>query len=236
MSKFDILLVAILLWGAYTGYRKGLIEGLAGVAGYVLGLLGGMAFYEPLAKYLKTSFGLQEKLGPVVKDMIKLPDTVSQIPIERLSQVALNQELSKINLPETTLIELKKMIVQLSTYQGQPGVESVADGLILLIADIMVLAISFVVITIVIERVVNWLAKTLKNTALPAPLKMFDGSVGAVLGLTKSTISIGLLLVVMLPVLKLQTGSSGLISSLGQVMFDSKIVSACFDVVKGSIL
>lgn len=236
MSKFDMLLIAILLWGAYTGYKKGLIEGIAGVAGYLLGLLGGMAFYEPLAKYLNTTFAFREKLVPLVKDLVNFPDSVSQLPMEKLSQATLNVELGKLNLPEATLMELQKMVAQLAKFQGQPGVESVADGLMLLIADVLVSAIAFVLITFVIERVVNWLAKALKDKALPAPLQMFDGSVGALMGVTKSTISIGILLIVMLPVLELQMGSKGLLSSLGQVMFDSQIVSTCFEMVKGSIL
>ncbi|MBL4710120.1 MAG: CvpA family protein [Flavobacteriales bacterium] len=64
MSKIDIILIIPLLWGAFMGFRKGLVLELASLVGLILGIYGAIKFSdftaEKLTKYVDVS---QDWLG-----------------------------------------------------------------------------------------------------------------------------------------------------------------------------
>lgn len=52
MSKIDIILIIPLIWGAFMGFRKGLILELASLVGLILGIYGAIRFSDYTAKKL----------------------------------------------------------------------------------------------------------------------------------------------------------------------------------------
>ena len=59
MSKIDIILIIPLLWGAFMGFRKGLVLELASLVGLILGIYGAIKFCdftaEKLIEYVEVS-------------------------------------------------------------------------------------------------------------------------------------------------------------------------------------
>ena len=51
-NVIDILLLALVLLSVLRGYRRGFILGVLNLAGWVLSLLAGLRFYQPVARWL----------------------------------------------------------------------------------------------------------------------------------------------------------------------------------------
>ena len=66
MNYFDIILIIPLLWGAFKGFKKGLIIELASLIALFLGVWGGVKFSFVSAKYLGEMFDISEKLMPLI--------------------------------------------------------------------------------------------------------------------------------------------------------------------------
>ncbi|GAB4248857.1 MAG: hypothetical protein Kow0079_01230 [Vicingaceae bacterium] len=66
MNYFDIIIIVPILWGAYKGFRKGLIIELVSIAALVLGIIGGIKFSDFVAEKLNQYFEISETLLPVI--------------------------------------------------------------------------------------------------------------------------------------------------------------------------
>lgn len=51
-SAIDLLLVAVIILSLLNGYRRGFVHGVLDLAGWVLSLLAGLRYYQPVAKWL----------------------------------------------------------------------------------------------------------------------------------------------------------------------------------------
>ena len=52
INPIDVLLVILILLSVLNGYRRGFVHGVLDLAGWVLSLLAGLRYYEPLARWL----------------------------------------------------------------------------------------------------------------------------------------------------------------------------------------
>lgn len=66
MNYFDIIIIIPLLWGAFKGFKKGLIIEVASLIALFLGVWGGVKFSSVSAKYLGEMFSISEKLMPLI--------------------------------------------------------------------------------------------------------------------------------------------------------------------------
>ncbi|MBO4593432.1 MAG: CvpA family protein [Bacteroidaceae bacterium] len=57
MSSVDIIIVCILLWGAWRGWKSGFIKELFSTCGFVVGLILAALFYSVLGEHLSPAFG-----------------------------------------------------------------------------------------------------------------------------------------------------------------------------------
>ena len=66
MNYFDIIIIIPLLWGAYKGFKKGLVIEVASFVALFLGVWGGVKFSAVSAKYLGEMFEISEKIMPLI--------------------------------------------------------------------------------------------------------------------------------------------------------------------------
>ncbi len=66
MNYFDIIIIIPLLWGAFKGFKKGLIIEVASLIALFLGVWGGVKFSSFSASYLGEMFSISEKLMPII--------------------------------------------------------------------------------------------------------------------------------------------------------------------------
>lgn len=66
MNYFDIIIIIPLLWGAFKGFKKGLIIEAASLIALLLGVWGGVKFSSISANFLGEMFNISEKLMPLI--------------------------------------------------------------------------------------------------------------------------------------------------------------------------
>lgn len=66
MNYFDIIIIIPLIWGAYKGFKKGIIIEVASFIALGLGVWGGMKFSSISAKYLSNAFDIAENIMPLI--------------------------------------------------------------------------------------------------------------------------------------------------------------------------
>lgn len=66
MNYFDIMIVIPLIWGAYKGFKKGIIIEMASFIALGLGIWGGMKFSSISASYLSQAFDIAENIMPLI--------------------------------------------------------------------------------------------------------------------------------------------------------------------------
>ena len=66
MNYFDIIIIIPLIWGAFKGFKKGLIIEIASLIALFLGVWGGVKFSSISAKYLSEMFDVSEKIMPLI--------------------------------------------------------------------------------------------------------------------------------------------------------------------------
>ena len=66
MNYFDIIIIIPLIWGAYKGFKKGIIIEIASFIALGLGIWGGMKFSSISAKYLSETFDIAENIMPLI--------------------------------------------------------------------------------------------------------------------------------------------------------------------------
>jgi len=83
VNPIDILLVIVILLSVLNGYRRGFINGVIDLAGWVLSLLAGFRYYQPLARWLGTPIastprwdGLHglERVRETIRALSAIPD------------------------------------------------------------------------------------------------------------------------------------------------------------------
>lgn len=58
VSAIDLLLVAVIIFSLLNGYRRGFVHGVIDLAGWVLSLLAGLRYYQPVARWLGANVAL----------------------------------------------------------------------------------------------------------------------------------------------------------------------------------
>jgi len=66
MNYFDIIIIIPLIWGAYKGFKKGIIIEIASFIALGFGIWGGMKFSSISAKYLSDAFDIAENIMPLI--------------------------------------------------------------------------------------------------------------------------------------------------------------------------
>ncbi len=66
MNYIDIILVIPLMWGAYKGYKKGLVTEIASLVALLLGIWGAIKFSGMTSDFLASSFDFTSEYLPII--------------------------------------------------------------------------------------------------------------------------------------------------------------------------
>lgn len=81
MATVDIILLILLGLGAIEGYRKGLLMSIMGLVGFVLAIILGVYFMEPVSKYLASHVDSLTFAFPVISFLIVFGITIAVVGI-----------------------------------------------------------------------------------------------------------------------------------------------------------
>lgn len=81
MAPIDIVILILIALGAYEGYKKGLLMSIVGLIGFVLAIILGVYFMEPLSKYLAEHLDQLTFAFPIMAFLIVFVITVVLVGI-----------------------------------------------------------------------------------------------------------------------------------------------------------
>ncbi|GAA0877831.1 hypothetical protein GCM10009119_07990 [Algoriphagus jejuensis] len=81
MATVDIVLLILLSFGAYEGYKKGLLLSIVGLIGFVLAIILGVYFMDPVSKYLANHLDSLSFAFPVIAFLIVFGITMALVGI-----------------------------------------------------------------------------------------------------------------------------------------------------------
>lgn len=70
MNTFDLIIVALLLFGGIAGFQKGLITGLSRFIGKIAAIVIAVVFHNQFLNMLEPALGLREKLEPAISGFL----------------------------------------------------------------------------------------------------------------------------------------------------------------------
>jgi membrane protein required for colicin V production len=70
ISKFDIIILVPLLWGLYSGYKKGFVVEAASLVSLLLATWGGVKFSGYVSEILTNDYGFETKFLPVISFLL----------------------------------------------------------------------------------------------------------------------------------------------------------------------
>ena len=81
MEPVDIVLLILIALGAYEGYKKGLLLSIVGLIGFVLAIILGVYFMEPVSKYLAAHLKELTFAFPIIAFLIVFGITMAVVGI-----------------------------------------------------------------------------------------------------------------------------------------------------------
>lgn len=79
MEPIDIVLLIVIALGAYEGYKKGLLMSIVGLIGFVLAIILGVYFMEPVSKWLAEHLTSLTFAFPIIAFLIVFGITISLV-------------------------------------------------------------------------------------------------------------------------------------------------------------
>jgi uncharacterized membrane protein required for colicin V production len=204
MNVVDILILVLIVLGAFQGYHKGLITGLGQLAGILIGFLVASLEYINVLKWFEQYFPLQSWLEPIINKLV-LPSLQSQTGT--ITQQSIEQLLEM--LPVELRNSLASGIQGSATTMTQGYIELVAKNISSFLTEKILALMAFVLVFFIIIVIVQIIV-----TILFAPFGIFKGVVnrggGVLFGGLCAFLSLAVISGIFLPIFKLDTQSSGI--------------------------
>ncbi len=165
MNIVDLLLIVIIGFGAFKGFRQGLIYSLGGLFGWVISLVFAGMYSKNLKTFLDNNYQFTYKLGEWFKDHMALPN----LPLDSGASVSeIQQAVNNLTLPQFLKNNLTEEVIMLNATGNGP--ESLGQVLGCGLAGILVKGIAFLIlfflISIFIKIILKIISKGLNATFL----------------------------------------------------------------------
>lgn len=223
MNLFDIILIILLLWGAYKGFRRGFIGSLGGILSWIISLTVALSYNRTFAEYLDKQYGLSVNLGQWIAKIMPLPnlsfkaDTVNlAIASAGVQEMALPDFLKKILLDHIEQI--------LETTQAIPVSLSEIIGMGL--AGMFIKGLSFLILFILTGLLVKFIIHLLNNFFGLTFLGPINRLFGMFLGLIINGLIITLVLGILSPMI-FTSGQGG--STVSAIIHSSLLFNYSLD-------
>lgn len=234
MNWVDFVIAAMVLLGAWSGYRKGFLMAFSKLASYILGFIGALTFYKPFAEYLGRIASLKAGVIHTVAGAVQLPENVQKAPIQSLALDKVQGALDSMALPAMYKKQVGEMVEQLGAITQQADVFTISDAVHQLIAGVILQIMAFIILVFVIEFVVSLIFKGVARLMSYSPAGVLDKGAGLVLGSAKSVLVVTIMLVVANPILSLgYLNKAGMFGQLCSGIQGSRFSTYLISLVQG---
>ncbi len=209
MNWLDWLIVAVLGFSAFQGFRSGLVSSVAKLAGLLVGFGVGITYNRDLAAYLNKQWGVEDKITPVAEKVLRF-----FFPAKEAAGSVYNAG--------GTVSPVSQAAAQPSPYSMlYPYGESLVSSFTATILN----AICFLALVVITVWIVNFAGHLLTRLAKASPLGALNHIGGLIFGGVKGIIIVMILLALMSPFQRselLPDNSSGASPGQGGAFSESK--------------
>lgn len=158
MPWFDLFILAIILFGAYRGYQRGLWGALRGIIGSIFGLLAAWLVTPLAVAWVNMEFQLNEKIVLMLRKI--MPDSLQEV-IKKLNTAVtslqeLKQQLMQLPVPERMKIYLEAALQESNpTWQTEQTLDMMIDQMLANFAQAIQTAIMFLLIYAIVALLVR---------------------------------------------------------------------------------
>lgn len=221
MNLLDLILLAMLGWASWKGYKKGVFATVSSVAGYVIGLIGTFVFYQPLRVILSRDLKLGEKLAPWVTETLALPVSSFQT---KINDMAMDKAIEMINqkpLPGVFKEIMAGYVQELAKLPSSQGVNSLGDGIVYIVSDLLISAAALFILFCGLTLLFRVILPRIFRSVTPRPLSIIDKLGGGLLGICGGIISLAVLITILTPLTSLWSlqGNPGFLAEQMQSSF-----------------
>lgn len=217
MNIFDILIIIILIWGSYKGFRRGLLKSLGGILSWIIGLFVALNYNDSLANYMDKQFSFVNTFGQVIKEIMPLPSF--SFEANNISLAIISVGIEEMALPDFIKKNLMDNISQI-LQSGEAIPATLPEIIGLGIASMILKGLAFVVLFLItgalIKIGINFISNILGVTLLGPINKL----AGMVLGLFVNIIVLAVLIGVLSPII-IVSASQG--SNMAGIIQSSKL-------------
>lgn len=213
MNIVDLIILAVLGYAFYKGYKKGLAASIAGLAGHLVGLVTAYILSTPVVRVLDRSFNLVKGLIPWFNEQLALP--VGARPV-KISRIPFDQAEKMINDYDLPAIFKNIMLSYIDEVEQMPvthGINTLGEAVAYLVGNFILTSIVFLLVFGITSWIIGRVIPRFLKKASPAPVNLFDHLAGAGLRTVGAAVSIAVSLGVVLPIF-----SVGLLKDRGSIL------------------
>lgn len=213
MNIVDLIIIALLGLAFYRGYKKGLMSGIAGLAGHITGLVAAYILSTPVTRTLDDSFSLVKSLIPWLQERLALPAAAKSVAISGIPFDQAEKIISDYDLPAIFKDIMLSYMNEVAQMPVTHGINTLGDAVAYLVGNFILTSTVFLIIFGIISMIIGKGIPRLLKKAGPAPVNLFDRLAGAGLRVTGAAVSIAVTLGVAAPVF-----SVGLLKERGSIL------------------
>jgi uncharacterized membrane protein required for colicin V production len=177
VNILDWIIVLLLVGGAISGLRRGLVRSLVGLGGLLLGSVLASRFCGPLCAYLETQFSLVSRLAASLGPHLPLAATVASTPAGQ--GTAIVDAIRGLGLPPFVTDYLASAAQNLTAF---PAGVTVGQALSGQVAAAILGVLCFVGVFVAVQIAAAIAARLIGGVLAVTPLHFVDHLVGAALG------------------------------------------------------
>ncbi|MGI9951662.1 CvpA family protein [Moorellaceae bacterium AZ2] len=177
MNYLDWFVLLILAWGAWQGYRRGLINLAAGLMGYMVGVLVALNLAGPLASLVDRQWKVTEKGGSWLAAYLPLPRFILQQDFSVQAVQQMDSVVGGWPLPSVWKAGLLNSMIQ----SGEKGLtlgEVLAGQLVFGVMKLLALLLLFYVSLWLVRRVGYILSRGVAFTPFGLPSRLLGSALG----------------------------------------------------------
>jgi uncharacterized membrane protein required for colicin V production len=215
----DVVLVLVVLYGIYRGFRAGFIRMILGLAGVALGFWGAATWSPALVAYSENKFRWVTSFSLVTRKYISIPLEVATKPLKDLNPAELVRTVLSLPIPDELKATTARYISNLSMSMGASGASTVGEYLYRALASLCLHAAAFIFLFFLVRGIAALMSEVLTRTLAGGMAGSFiNRALGASAGLLQTTIVLVALFGLLAPILNMSA------FSLGKTLAESRIV------------
>jgi uncharacterized membrane protein required for colicin V production len=220
MNVADLVILFLLVVSAVSGYRKGFIGSLVGLASSLVGLFIAYKYYDSFSGWLDREFLAYERTSQFLENHLVFPQAVTEFRLDQIPWTELGHSLEKFSFP----VPLWEDIIQYLYRMGDVSV-SLGEVLTNSLAVVVVHAASFLALWLIVSKGLDLLLTFLNSVAKVPVLSLANRIAGLAVGLFLMSLVLSVVLGLMGPLLAVTNfAEPSLFSAVINTLGEAKLV------------